>query len=661
MADENKYQEPTSAPAVPRALVRELSHDAAKALAKKVSDQQPVVHDSAANSPKKAPAAAIEKAENTAADLMPVVSDASSEDIETKKASPIGELDDAHQDETLTEGLLADDKTDAAVDDIMRRESDRLLATEDASNGGAAPVEPPHFRHHFLKRWLHSSLARWATFIVILAIAGSVGALPRARYWVLNHCGVRASLSVTIADGGTLLPLQNVGVVMDGQRATTNVHGVAVLHHLHLGTAQLSFSRVAFAPQTHTVIVGWGKNPLGSFRLQPTGVRYTIKAIDSFSGLPVASATAATGGDPEAAADKTGVIVLTLNMDGSATATATVNASGYRAANTTLQPGITNLVSLVPSQKDIFVAKNSGKYNVYKADADGSNTQLLLAGTGLETSKIALQTSPDGTHAALVSVRDSTTSPDGAAQQTLTLIDVSTGATTTLDRSPAIALLGWSGNTLVYKMTAPATNTPNPTRIKVISYNYATSTRLQLAAANDFNALAVAQNTLYYAASSSDPTIAANVSQVGFDGSSPKTLLNQEVIGIYRTDYNTLALQTATGWYADTLGDTAAPQSIPAPASYLNNTFALSPDGTQAAFITVINGAPTLQVYTVATGKTVTITTHVAASYPLHWLNNTVVVFRSGAGASATDYAVSILGGAAKKIAAVVNTTGFSN
>jgi hypothetical protein len=45
---------------------------------------------------------------------------------------------------------------------------------------------------------------------------------------------------------------------------------------------------------------------------------------------------------------------------------------------------------LVPDRKTVFVAKDSGKYDLYKSYVDGKNREVLLKGTGSENSNIAL-------------------------------------------------------------------------------------------------------------------------------------------------------------------------------------------------------------------------------------------------------------------------------
>ncbi len=659
MADDQEHagegRGPSSAPALPRSLLHELqTAPVAKPAIKVITDEEatPSSEGEVVTVRKNKDTAAIDRLpRDVSKDTVPLAAD----DLSSVS---IGDLASAHEEATTETDALDDDATDDAIDDIERREGDELLEAEDASRGSRNPVQSPKRKRGLLSRWLHSSAARWLTFLVILAAAGVVGSVSTSRYWVLNKIGVRASLTLNTVDVGTQLPLENVTIRADGQQAITDGHGVATLHHLHLGPTDVQISRVAFASQTHHVIVGWGGNPLGSFTLQATGVRYQIKAVDYFSGAVITGVRAQADDGSEAPAANDGLITLTLDTNGSDAGSTTLSAVGYQPATVTLKPHTVNTVSLTPSDPDIFVAKDGGMYNVDATDADGSNRRTILSGTGHETATTtALAVSPDNTAAALVSVRAAPSS--GTSPQSITLITTATGAATTIDQASTIKLLGWSGSTLVYETLATATGSPNAARIKIVSYNYATSTRLQLASADDFNAVTVVGNVLYYAVSSSDPSATAQCFSVRFDGSARQTILSQEAIGFHRSSYATLMLQTSAGWFAyDLQAGGAAPAAASPTDENLN--FSLSPDGKHAVSIVHKNGVPSLQVYTVADGTTATFALPVSASYPLHWLNNQTAVVRGGAASAPVDYGVGIAGGTAKKIVSVVNIPGFS-
>ncbi|HEY8999592.1 MAG TPA: carboxypeptidase regulatory-like domain-containing protein [Candidatus Saccharimonadales bacterium] len=664
--NEPEANEPLSAPALPLELSRKLKKltsvvapPQTSASAKGESVAVKVKHAGVEAKPVSAPAKQADDAVETSNPLLGGEDEASSNDKipeansepETSAPEPLPTEDTAEEDE------FADAKTDAAVDDIVRDEGDQILAAEDAKNGNGQPVEPPKKKHHFFKKWLGTSLGRWLTFIVIVAVAAGIFAVPTARYTVLNRFGVRASLSATVTDGGTLLPLEGVTISMDGQTATTNSNGVATLHHLRLGSQTLTVSRVAYATQTQNIVVGWGENPLGTpVTLKPTGVKYIVRAVDYFSGAAITGASATESDNSEVSADKNGLITLSLDTNGNTSATVAVGAKGYLNTSATLKPNTTNVVMLTPDQQNVYIAKESGKYNVYTSNADGSNQQLLLAGTGLETNQMSLAASPDNSEAALVSLRDNTVDAHGNAEQALTLVNVGTAAATVIDHADQIRLLDWNGTVLVYEAVTQASG-GNAAQYAILSYDYKTATRQELASSSDFDVVLAADGSVFYSPNSSNDKTTVGLYKVNDNGGGQQTLLSQEVLGLYRTNYNTLLAQTADAWYSYSLDSSAAPQQIATPASHTNVSFVLSPDGNNAAAIVNVNGTATLQITNVASGKTTNLTTP-ALTYPVHWLNDNTVVFRAG-GTAPADYGVGISGGTAKKIVSVFGANGF--
>ncbi|HZM63917.1 MAG TPA: hypothetical protein VFB59_02175, partial [Candidatus Saccharimonadales bacterium] len=298
---------------------------------------------------------------------------------------------------------LDDQKTADAVDDIIRNESDELLEAQDAKTQKVLPDGK--------KSWWRRAWLRWVLLLVLLAAGGAM-AYPKSRYWVLNTAGMRVSASVVVVDNTTGQPLKNVTVSLGGGQAFTDADGKAKVDKVKLGRATLKLERIAFAPQEKQVVLGWGSNPLGRFELQAVGAQYTVVVRDFLSNQPIEGAEASSG-QAAARSDNTGKIILTLDKSDGSDVTAILAAPGYRSEEVTLKAAVTNELVLVPSAKDVFVSKESGKYDVYTMDADGKNKKLLLAGTGLESGNIGLAVSPDGERVALVSTRDNVRTADG--------------------------------------------------------------------------------------------------------------------------------------------------------------------------------------------------------------------------------------------------------
>jgi len=403
--------------------------------------------------------------------------------------------------------LVDNPDTDAAVDDILNKESDELLGIQDNTDAHREKVPRGGSKlKRFFRAWWRKKWARYGTILIIIAALVAVAVIPKVRYAVLNTFGVRSSASVIVLDNTTQLPLKNVTVNLGSAKTQTNKDGVATLTDLKLGDYQLQVQRLAFASYKRSITVGWGSNPLGNVKLTAVGLQYHIQVKNYLSGKPIVGAEVESAA-LNALSDASGNIVLTLDDTNTTTLDVTLHADGYRAENITLDAAskADTSVQLVPSQKSVFVAKQSGKYDVYSSDLDGKNKKLLLAGTGNENNTVSLVVSPDNTQAALVSTRDNIRDADGYLLYALTFINVAEGTSTVVDHAQQIQLVDWIGSRLIYRSTTAGASAANPQRNRLLAYNYGSNSRVQLATANQFNTIVSAEGYIYYGVSSTDP------------------------------------------------------------------------------------------------------------------------------------------------------------
>jgi hypothetical protein len=546
-------------------------------------------------------------------------------------------------DEPKDQAAIDSKQTDEAVEDIIRVEGDELLTAQDSAAGETVP--PPKKPRKW--KWLI-----WT--VVIIALIGLIVAMlvPGSRYAILNALGVRVSASVTVLDNTTKQPLKNVTVSIGDKSAETNEKGEATLENLKQGKQKLTIERIAFAKVERDVILGWGSNPLGTFELNPAGVQYTFIIRDHLSDSSIKGAEVSSG-KLAAASDEHGKAVLTIQETDEDHIPIKISANGYRTEDLSLQIATEDdvQVSLVPSNKAVFAARgDDGRINVYGAYIDGKDRSVLLAGTGRESSdSMSLAVSPDGTHAAVVSTREDIKAEDGTLLQSLTLINTSSGDTKTLDRALDIRLIDWIGSTLVYQMTMPGTGQDSDERQRLVGYEYGNDKRAELASANNFASVASAQGAVYYSAAVSGDSQGA-LTQINPDGTNKKEVLNVAVQHAYRTDYGTLTVQASDGWHrialsSDEVSKIAAP-SNPANHAYINNS-----DGTKGLWV----DGDALTVYNVSEDKDTRADSRSGLSYPVYWLTSDVVVYQ----ASSIDYAISLAGGDAQRIASVLPVNGL--
>jgi hypothetical protein len=559
--------------------------------------------------------------------------------------------------------VLDDAATSRAIDNIVAQESDELLAAQD--NQQVPVVEPGR---GFWRRLGGALSAPWrhkgARYTILLLLFGGVAAVimvPTARYFVLNTYGATVRSSVLITDDVTHQPLKNVTVSIDNAHTKTGADGRAELQGLRLGPARLSVSQPGFGTVTRHITLGWGSNPLGTFALKAVGMRYTFMTRDYLTAKGIAGVQVSSG-DATAVSDSTGKAVLTLPGTSEAEISADIIVNGYRQETVTATSTETVMpVSLVTTRRAVYVSKEHGTYDVYAIDIDGQNKQLLLAGTGLETTNISLAVSPDGTRAALVSTRDNQRDNTGALLASLTLIDTHNSDTVNISHAAQIRLLDWVGTRLVFDQTVAGTG--STVKHAVISYDYAVNSRLQLAIATRFNSILAAQNALYYAmpADPDNAAVQAGYYRIGLDGTNKQTVLEKDVWTAYRTDYNKLSLQTSDGWYISSVDSGNNILSGP-PSMFSGRIYTENPvQSALSMWSDVQNGQGVLLVHNRQTGKDSIAQKQTGLTGPLRWLTGDTVVYRVVTGGETADYVVSALGGGVPhKVADVVNTYGFT-
>lgn len=589
-----------------------------------------------------------------------------------KDEKPVPELEEAEptpapeQEAAPAEDSAAETETDAfddartneAVEDIVRTESDKLLEAEDEKRAAAETKEP---KRGLWSRWWHSKPARWLTILLVFGGLGAAAVVPSSRYWVLNSAGVRVSASVHVVDETSGQPLKGIKASMGSVSAVTDEKGRLELKQLKLGPQQLTIEEPGFATIKKRVVLGLGSNPLGDFELEAVGVQYVLQIHDFVTNQPLQGAEVRSG-DAVALADKKGKAVLTLPGTHSGDVDITVSKGGYRSEALTIKALTKEVtaVRLVIAQRAVYVSHQNGRYDVISSDIDGQNAKVLLAGTGNENANITLVTSPDGSHAALVSTRDNKQGAEGELLNTLTLINVEDSSTTVLAQADQIQLVEWVGSRLVFEQVAAGSEAANSH--KVISYDYGSSTRLQLAASLHFNTVFGAQGVIYYAeaAKDDDPSAKGSFNRIKPDGSGKQTVLDKEVWTVYRTDFGTLSLQTEGGWYTYNL-TTGALNQVATPPSYQTRIYTDNAAGSRSLWIDNRNGPGVLLAYDRASGKDNPVHTQSGLAYPVRWLTDDIAVYRVVAGSEVGDYVISLLGGQEPhRIAGVANTYGFS-
>ena len=566
---------------------------------------------------------------------------------------------------TETEESFDDPKTAEAVDDIVAKEGDELLAAEDDKLAKAFDTNKPSRLarlKQFWSDWWHNRLKRRLSIAALLVLLAAAIVVPQSRYFLLNSVGVRSSASLIVLDDSTQQPLKNVRVSIGNQSGQTDEEGKVRLTRLHHGTNRLVVEKRAFAILERNVVIGWGSNPLGDLKITPTGSQYTFVLADYLSGKPIEKVEAASG-EWSAFSNQEGVLKLTIDESASdkKELEVTITADEYRQETVTLN--LDNReetkLQLVPGRKHVFISKRSGKYDVYKIDADGKNEERVLSGTGTERDDMILVPHPTKKLAALVSTRENTRNPDGFLLSTLTIIDLETNTPTKAAQSERIQVVDWSEKRLVFVQIAAGASAANPRRHRLLSYDVESGQTKELATANYFNDVFAVRSVIYYAPSSAYNTDKPGLFRINADGSGKQTAFASEVWNVYRTEYDKLILAVNQEWYDYKISDSKTSKLTGEPANLRFRSYVDSPDRKRSLWVDQRDGKGVLVAYDLESGNDKVVHQKSGLNDPIRWLSSDAIIFRVSTGSETADYVMSLSGGEPRKLKDVTNTSGI--
>jgi hypothetical protein len=259
---------------------------------------------------------------------------------------------------------------------------------------------------------------------------------------------------------------------------------------------------------------------------------------------------------------------------------------------------------------------------------------------------------------AYVSTRDNVRNKDGYLLNTLTIIDLSDDSTESVIQSEDIRLIGWSGDKLVFIQTVAGASASNPKRQRLISYDYKTNTKIELASSNGFNDTLLIGSAVYYAPGNLYASGTNNVFSQNVDGSNKTSILAKEAYNVFRTDFDQLTLSVGSEWYSYKIGDQKATRSSSAPNDLSNRQYVSSPDGKQNVWNDERDGKGVLLLHQGDETEDKTLKSQSGLQAPVRWLNNKTIIYRIQTSNESADYVMNVDGGQSKKIRDVTRTIG---
>lgn len=341
---------------------------------------------------------------------------------------------------------LDDSQTEKAVDDIVAREGDVMLALQDAATGKAKKTNPKSSPHGW-KAKLRALLRNKWTWVIVAVLLIVLFSLPITRYKLIGLV-IKEQLTVTVTDSKTHTPVSSAEVSAHGRSTKTDANGKAVFK-VSPGNTTLEVAKKYYKTGDKPLFIGL-KPVAAKVSLQATGRQVPITVTNKLTGQPLGGAEIEVLGTA-AKTNAAGKAVIVLPTK-SATAAAAVSLKGYNTAKVSItitdQAIPANNFALTPAGSVYFLSNASGTIDVIKTDLGGENRHTVLAGTGREdASSTSLLASRDWHYLVLKARRDT-------PLPALYLIDTSNDKIIQFDSATAsFRLVGWYGHSFVYDAT----------------------------------------------------------------------------------------------------------------------------------------------------------------------------------------------------------------
>lgn len=543
------------------------------------------------------------------------------------------------------------DLEDVEISDSSLEEDDKkMAAARKEAKKTAKKIRTPEE-----KKKLRIKKALIGTGLAIILIFVLL-AVPLTRWPILNVIGFRGKLVVTISEDSSKKPVFGAYVrLSDGTQLTTDTYGRVAFVDAKLGKQEVVIQKTGYGEKRVTFTNGVGTTQ-GAALLKSIGIKIDFDIKDWLSGDAVSGATA-TYGKATATSDKTGRVSLVIPPTDIPKVDVELSAPGYIAKTISTETNVESReVSLVSAQKNYFISKRDGKFDIFSSNLDGTAQQKIVEATGKEEESLLQFTiNKNNKQAILVSNRDGKIQ-GGKVVAGVYLIDLEKSAIKKIDEGSDVQLLDWSESTLAYTKTEAALNYDDPALSRIVSYNIATSKLAQIAQSNYFPLSIVAQNKLFFMPADAYRSIDnASLTSIDLGNGVKKTYLTDRQIGYgVRVSYNTIELQDSGGANFELQVGSGSTRAIDRrPGAQLS--FAANPSGQNVIWSDRRDGQGALLVKNLKANDEKVVLKAGGLTAPVRYVTDTLAVVRIATSEETADYVVNTNSGKIAKIVDVSN------
>lgn len=491
--------------------------------------------------------------------------------------------------------------------------------------------------------------------LFMTAVAGLL-AVPKTRWPILNFIGFRSTLLVTVHEQGADKPISRASVkLQNGAMSLTDSFGRVSFSKVRLGPQKVVVQKAGYGDVTQTITSSFGVTK-PQLAMKVIGIQLDFDIKNWLSGQPIADAEIKFE-KSSAKSDASGRASLIIPPTDQQQVEVIITAPGYLAKTVETDTTVESReISLVSAQKNYFLSKRDGRFDLFSSNLDGSDQRKIIEATGKEDENLLQFTIHRGNkQALLVATRDGKIQ-NGRLVAGIYSVDLEKASLKKIDEGSDIQLLDWVDSTMTYTKSDPGLNYDDPAFSRLMSFNVANSRLAELAQTNYFAAAVVAQTKVFFMPNDPYRSIEnAELTSIDIGSGNRKSYLGGKLINYAtRPNYNVLELQDNSGAHFELQVGNGVTKAIDRrPGASLH--FALSPNGEQVAWADQRDGQGALLVRNLKSGEERIVVKVGGLTAPLRFIADDLVVLRIATSQETADYVVSLSNGRLSKISDVSN------
>jgi hypothetical protein len=282
-------------------------------------------------------------------------------------------------------------------------------------------------------------------FVLVIILAVVILAIPSTRYAILGQF-IKKEVVLKIIDSESKKAVTDVKVELGGFEALSDNEGTIKLNSIPVGNYELKISKSYYESSITMYNIPVLSSPKSdAYNLKATGRQVTLTVHDKINNVPIEDVSVITK-DAKATTGKNGeaTVVVPVSAD---TIQASLSKDGFNPVNVELnvKDNSQNVYSLTSSGDLYYLSKATGDINIMKSNLDGTQSKVVIPGTGQESDyETSLLSSTDWAYSALSATRTDN-------KQRLYLLDASTDELSVIDEGDAtFNLVGWTGHDFIY-------------------------------------------------------------------------------------------------------------------------------------------------------------------------------------------------------------------